>query len=255
MSVLSIKRESYEVNIVETQEISLREPLVILGFAGAGLVGGIAVTHIIDQLKIKEIAHVQSRYISNAVVFIDGKLRQPFRIYSSEEGTLCAVVCEIPLPSDSLYPITQALLDWAEQKGVKELVVLEGVAFKDVPEKREVFCVAEPEKCTECEERGVRMLSAGVIGGLAGSMLNATLERKITGVALLVPALPHLPDPEGASALVDTLNKLYSLNVGIEDLLKKVAEIKGKLREVAERHRRMVEAEEKRGESERLYVA
>jgi uncharacterized protein len=58
-----------------------------------------------------------------AVVFMDGRLKHPFRTYSNEEGNLCVVVCEIPLRSHGIYPITSALLDWVEQKKVRELVV------------------------------------------------------------------------------------------------------------------------------------
>ena len=37
-----------DVNIVETENAKLNVPLLVLGFAVPGLVGGIAVTHIID---------------------------------------------------------------------------------------------------------------------------------------------------------------------------------------------------------------
>ena len=130
---MSRKNEIPEVNIVETEKAELKEPLVILGFAGAGLVGGIAVTHIIDQLKMKKIAYVRSRHMPPAVVFMDGQLRHPFRIYSGKEGKLCAIVCEIPLRSDGLYPIASTLLDWAEEKGARELVVLEGAPVRGIP--------------------------------------------------------------------------------------------------------------------------
>ena len=43
-----------EVSIIETEEVKLNEPLFVLGFAGPGLVGGIAVAHIIEQLEMKQ---------------------------------------------------------------------------------------------------------------------------------------------------------------------------------------------------------
>ncbi|MBE0512534.1 proteasome assembly chaperone family protein [Candidatus Bathyarchaeota archaeon] len=249
------KTEISEVNIVETEKAKLKEPLVVLGFAGAGLVGGIAVSHIIDQLKMKEIAHVRSRYIPPAVVFMDGKLRHPFRIYSDEEGKLSAVVCEIPLRSDGSYPIASTLLDWAEEKRVKQLVVLEGFAVRGIPKERKSFCAAEPEKRKECEEKGVKMITAGIIRGIAGSILNECLTRKITGVAFMVPAFAFMPDPEGAAVLIKTLNHVYDLHVDTENLLKEAEKIKQKLKEVAEHHRRMRKAEERRGVPESSYVA
>lgn len=78
---MSIKNGIPEVQVVETQEAIFNEPIVILGFSGPGLVGGIAVTHIIEQLEMKETAHVRSMYLPPVVVFLDGELRHPFRVY------------------------------------------------------------------------------------------------------------------------------------------------------------------------------
>lgn len=244
-----------EVEIVETEKAELKEPLVILGFAGAGLVGGIAVSYIIDQLGMKKIAHVRSKYMPPAVVFMDGKLRHPFRIYSDDGGKLTAVVCEVPLRSDGSYPIATTLLDWAEEENAAELVILEGAPVRGLPKKRKSFFAAEPEKRTQYEEQGVTMLSAGIIRGLAGSILNECLTRKITGVAFMVPAISFMPDPKGAAVLIETLNRIYSLDVDTEDLMERAEEIKQKLKEVAERRRRMKKAEEKRGMPESSYIA
>jgi uncharacterized protein len=254
MRVLSRETKIHDVSIIETCKTELKEPLVILGFVGPGLVGGIAVTHTIEQLKMKEIAHVRSLYIPPAALFIDGILRRPFRIYAEKEGKLCAVVCEIPIRSDGSYPIAISLLDWAEGKGAKELVVLEGFQVQEVSKVRKTFCVAEPEKINECKEKGVDMASAGIIGGIAGSILNECLTRKITGVAFLTPAHAFIPDPEGAAALVETLNRVYGLSVDTKELLNRSEEIRQKLKEVSDRHQMMRRAEEERGTPERIYV-
>jgi uncharacterized protein len=252
--VILSKVEIPEVKVVETDEAELNEPLVIFGFAGPGLVGGIAATHIIDQLKMKKIAHVRSRYMPPAVVFLDGQLRHPFRIYSDKKGKLCAVVCEIPLRSDGLYPIASTLVDWAEEQGARELVILQGAPVRGIPKKRKSFCAAEPEKRKECEEKGVKMVSGGMISGIAGSILNECLTRRITGVAFLTPAVVFMPDPEGAVVLIEALNSVYGLKVGTKELLNKADEIKQKLKEVAQRHQRMRKAEEKKGLPEEVYV-
>ncbi len=243
-----------EVEIVESSKIALKEPLVILGFAGAGLVGGIAVSHIIHQLKMKEIAHVRSRYIPPAVVFMEGKLRHPFRVYSDKAGTLCAVVCEIPLRSDGVYPIASVLLEWIESHGAQELVVLEGAPVEGFPRNRQTYCAAEIEKIRECERKGVRKISAGIVQGIAGSILDECLARQITGVVFLTHAVAFLPDPEGAAVLIETLNNVYGLKVDTKELFTRAEEIKQNLKEVADSHKKMRQAEEKRGVPERVYI-
>lgn len=252
---LSKKAEIYDAEIVETKKVELIEPLAILGFAGrGGLVGGIAVSHIIDKLKMKEIGYVRSRYMPPAVVFMNGRLRHALRLYCNNEGDLCAIVCELPLRSDGLYPIASALLDWAEEKKVKELVVLEGIPVRGIPKERKTFCVAESEKRKECEKKGLKMLQAGIIHGIAGSVLNECLSREITGMAFLTPAVAFLPDPEGAAVLIDALNDVYGLKVNTKDLLTSAEDIKQRLKEVAKRHQRMRKAEEKRGVPKSIYV-
>jgi uncharacterized protein len=239
-----------EVEIIETEKIELAEPTIILGFTGPGLIGCIAVGYLIEQLEMKEVAHVRSRYLPSAVVFIDGRLRSPFRIYSDKGGKLCAVVCEIPLYSTGAYPIASALLDWAEEKGAKELIVLEGVPVEDVPKERRVYCAAEPEKIEEYEAKGVEILSAGIIQGIAGSILSECLTRKITGVAFLAPTLAYTPDPEGAVTLIEALNNVHSLGIKTEELSNSIKEIKQKLSEIAQNRQRMIRSEESRGSPE-----
>jgi uncharacterized protein len=100
----------------------------------------------------------------------------------------------------------------------------------------------------------VKSAHAGIIHGIAGTILNECLTRKITGAAFLVPTVAFMPDPEGAATLIDTLNRVYNLNVETKALLKKAEEIKQKLKEVAKRHQRMRKLEEKRGDSEETYI-
>ncbi len=247
-------KSNSEVSIVEIERVNLVKPLIISGFVGAGLVGGIAATHIVEQLKMKEIAHIRSRHMPSAAVFIDGKLRYPFRIYSNTEGNLCVIVSEIPIRSEGINPIASKLLDWVEKKGATEFVVLEGVSVKKILKDRQSYCVAELEKRHECEKKGIKILSEGIIHGIAGGLLNECLTRKITGLALMTPTVKFMPDPEGAAILISTLNDLYDLKIKIDELSKSGDKIKQKLQEVSNDHQKMINAEEKRGSAEWLYT-
>ena len=242
------------VDIVEIEGIEFREPLVIMGFVGAGLVAQIAVNHMIEQRNMKEIAHVRSRYIPPSVVFMDGRLKPPFRIYSDEDGKVCAVLCDAPLPSEGLFEISSALVSWVEEKGAKELVVLEGIPVRGIPKKRESFCAAEPEKREECQAKGAKMLSGHIlIHGMAGSVLSQCLTKKIVGVTFLTPATSFMPDSEGAATLLDTLDDVYGLKVDTSKLLKSAKEIRQQLQEIAQSYQRMKKAETRKGIPEGLY--
>ena len=240
-----------EVEIVEVKDLGLKEPLVISGFVGAGLVGSIAVDHIINQLKMEGIAYVRSKHLPPAAVFVGERLRHPFRIYGSQKHNLCAVICEIPLRYEGLYPVSSAILDWADGKGAKEMVVLEGAPVPGLPKERKPYCVTELGKCEIFKEKGIDLHSKGVIVGMAGAILSECLARKIEGTALLTPAITFMPDPEGAATLIEALNTSHGLKIDTSELFAKAKEIKERLKEISEHYEKMKASTK---EPERMYA-
>ncbi|MFX0133548.1 MAG: proteasome assembly chaperone family protein [Candidatus Hodarchaeota archaeon] len=220
-----------------------------MGFTGAGLIGEIAVNHIIKMLQMKKIAYIKSKYISSITPFNNGLLRHPFRIYSHKEGTLCTIICEIPIASDGFYSITINLLDWMEEKSLKELVVLDGLAVRNISKKRQQndirYCTNSFEKNREFKERGLKTSPSGLIQGITGSILSECIIRKINGIIFFIPTFLYRPDPEGAAVLINLLNSIYNLDIGIQSLLSKIKEIEEKLKGIAEFYKKIKEKEMK----------
>ena len=176
----------------EIKKTVLKSPVVFAGFVGAGLVGPLAVGCMIDKLKMKEIAYLRSKHLPPSTVFMQGRLRHPFRVYSNDDGTVCVVICEITLPF-GLHDIVNTILDWAEKNGSHEIVILDGVASTSHDDK--AFCAAEEDLCRVMEGNDIKMIPQGFITGVAGGLLNECLVRKIQGVTLLVKANDKGPDP------------------------------------------------------------
>lgn len=247
-------QEHLEVIVRETPGISLRSPLFIAGFAGPGLVGSISAGHVVQSLKMKEVAYVKSRYLPPAAVFEGGRLRHPFTIYSSANGRVCVGVCELPLRSDGLYQVAAALLDWAEGKKAREVVVLDGLGVSGVPQKYKTFFAAEKGKCDYLKKQGLEMLERGIIVGLAGCILNECLSRNISGTALLVPATAALPDPGAAATALESLNRLYKLKVDVSELKTQEEKVRGRLKELADKYNKLKRLEKKRDVPENIYA-
>ncbi len=223
-----------EARVVQTKEMKFEMPLLVCCFPSAGLVGTIAANTIIEQFKMEEMAHIRSKYIPSAAVFLEGKLKHPFRIYGKSEENLIVVTGELPIAENGLYFVSSALLDWAAGLGVKEAVILDGIPVQGIPTQRRVLFAAEEEKIAELESsKEMEILQKGVITGIAGSILAETLCRAMVGFALLTPAIAVIPDPEGAIKLLQALNKLYNLNVDTTELEKSAEEIRKKLEEMA----------------------
>jgi uncharacterized protein len=155
--------------------------------------------------------------------------------FCEPERNLLVVTAELPVAEDGLYIVSSALLDWAASVGVKETVVLDGIPVQGIPHDRKVLYAAEQEKLAELEkDENMDILQKGIITGIAGSILSETLCRTMIGFALLTPAIPVMPDPEGAVQLLEALNRLYKVGVEVEELKESAEQVRKKMEEVAQ---------------------
>jgi len=201
--------------VYEIEKTVLKSPIIFAGFVGAGLVGPLAVGCMIDKLKMKEIAYLRSKHLPPSTVFMQGRLRHPFRLYSNDEGTICAVICEITLPF-GLHDFVYTILDWAVKYCSHDIVILDGVASTSHDDK--AVCAAEEDLCRVMEDNDIKMIPQGFITGVAGGFLNECLVRKIQGVTLLVKANDKGPDPLAAATLVKAVNRAYQMNIDTTEL-------------------------------------
>ncbi|TFF95240.1 proteasome assembly chaperone family protein [Candidatus Thorarchaeota archaeon] len=226
---------SPEAKVVQTKKLKMKEPLLVCCFPSAGVVGTIAANTMIEQFNMEEIAHVRSKYMPSAAVFLDGLLRHPFRIHAKEEQNLIVVTTELPIAEQGMYAVSSALLDWASSIGVKETVILDGIPVQGMPSDRKVLYAAEREKLADLEsDESMEILKKGIITGIAGSILSETLCRDMVGFALLTPAIAVIPDPDGAVQLLTALNRLYDVGVDVAELEESGDQIRKKMEEMAQ---------------------
>ncbi|MCH8973410.1 MAG: proteasome assembly chaperone family protein [Thaumarchaeota archaeon] len=228
------QKEFPEAEIFEINKVDLKNPLIFAGFVGAGLVGPIAVGHMIEKLGMKEIGYMRSKHLPPSTVFMKGRLRHPFRFYANKEGTVCAVICEITLRMEGVYTIVAAILDWAKEKGSNEIIILDGVASNEHDQK--AYCAAEEDLCRVMADKNINVIPHGFITGIPGGILNECLIREIQGVALLVKANKLLPDPEAAATLIEAVNKMYKMQIDVSDLKKEKERIGAELEELSQKY-------------------
>jgi uncharacterized protein len=219
--------------VYEIKKTILKNPIIFAGFVGAGLVGPLSVGYMIEKLKMEEIGYLRSKHLPPSTVFMQGRLRHPFRLYSNNDGTICAVICEITLPF-GLHDIVNTILDWAEKNGSHEIVILDGVASKTHDGK--AFCAAEEDLCRVMESNDINMIPQGFITGVAGGLLNECLMRPIQGITLLVKANDKGADPLAAATLLDAVNRAYGLNINTSDLRKKKKRIGADFKELSDKY-------------------
>jgi len=223
-----------EAEIFETKKIELNSPIIFAGFVGAGLVGPLAVNHIIEQLKMEEIGLMRSKYLPPSTVFMNGRLRHPFRVYANKEGTICTIICEITLRMEGVYSIVSAILDWSDKNGSKEMVILDGIPSDEHDDK--AYCAAREDLVRTMADKDISAIPQGFITGIPGGILNECIVRNIQGIALLVKANKTLPDPAAASTLIEALNRFYDMQIDTSDLEKEKDRINSEFGELSQKY-------------------
>lgn len=223
-----------EAEVFEIKKMELNSPIIFAGFVGAGLVGSLSISHIIQELKMEEIGLMRSRYLPPSTVFMKGRLRHPFRFYANKEGTVCAIICEITLRMEGLYSLVSAILDWAEKKGSKEIVILDGIPSEEHDDK--AYCAAKEDLIRMMADKDISMIPQGFITGIPGGILNECIIRKIQGITLLAKANKTLPDPAAASTLIEAVNRFYDMKIDTTSLEKEKERIHSEFSELSQKY-------------------
>jgi uncharacterized protein len=229
-----MEKEFPEAEVFETKQRELKSPIIFAGFVGAGLVGPLAINHIITELEMEEIAVMRSKYLPPSTVFMRGRLRHPFRFYANKEGTVCTIICEITLRMEGLYTLVTSILDWAAQKGSKEIVILDGVASTEHDDK--AYCAAEEDLIRTMADKDISMIPQGFITGIPGGILNECLVREIQGLTLLAKANKEAPDSSAAATLIEALNRFYDMKIDTSDLKKDQDRIHSEFSELSQKY-------------------
>ena len=93
---------------------------VIEGSPELGLIGNIVGWLLVEELKMKEIGHIESKYFPPLAVLYKGVAIHPFRIYSADD--LVLFLSDFMVPPEVTYDMTNAIVDWMDRNNSKELI-------------------------------------------------------------------------------------------------------------------------------------
>ena len=237
----NIERRTTIKLISANQTIKLNDAIMVAGFPGPGLVGSMSVSYIIEQQKMHQIGYVDSDFIVPGVIYIGGKLRHPFRIYANDERTACVLVCDAPVILSGIRSVLNAVVIWAKYSGVREIMVLEGMATPGISEMgRKPWVLSNDGQSDDhsylsrIKDRKAEAGPPAFISGVSGGLLAACLSNRIPCTALLIPSIAGIPDPEGAAILIEKTNELANnpFRIDVRQLRSEAEGLKRQLQEL-----------------------
>jgi predicted ATP-grasp superfamily ATP-dependent carboligase len=203
---------SDKVDIVEISPVKRNKPTAIVGFAGPGFIGNTALMYIVRNKRFPQKAQVKSHLLPPMMLLIEGTPSSVFRIYGDDKNEILFVMSEALITNENAWPIGLKVMEWLGEKGVKEIISIEGLPFGSIGEKRPIFGYSTPQR--DLTKYGVQQTTEGGVSGLNAVMLDESMKQGVSWVTLFVPtAQAQAIDYGGVAAVIEVLNKMFKLGV------------------------------------------
>jgi len=225
-----------EIRIIEKEKIAFEKPTAIVGFPDIGLVGTIAVYHMIDQMKLKEVAYLESDDFPPVAVIHNGRPLSPMRIYGNK--SLLLIISEIPIKVSLLHSISRKLVEWFKSKNANLVISLGGIAHPKrlEIEKPKVYGMSINEETDKIlKENNIDRFEEGLVVGSHALIIYECMKNNVNSIYLMAESHAKYPDPEAAAIVIKLLNKILSLDVDVKKLIESGEEIKIKSRDLMKR--------------------
>jgi uncharacterized protein (TIGR00162 family) len=249
-----------ETFITERVKVELKNPILIEGLPGLGLVGKIATRYLIKQLSAKRFAYLYSPHFPYFVL-VSRKgsvrlLRGTFCFWKNQSGENDLVFFTGDSQAQTIegqYEISDCILDFAEQHKVKIIVTLGGYRM-EVKDKPKVMVAAANQELLNKALQAKAVLSSmgSPIVGTAGLILGLACFKKIDALCLLGETRGYLPDPKAAKSVLEVLKTMLGINVdlaGLDEEIAKSDKMITRLQKIEEK--RALQAEEIRKEDDK----
>lgn len=248
--------------IIEIEDVELRNPVLIEGLPGLGMVGKIAVKYLIKQLKARKLAELYSPHFAYYVLVDEqgsiNLLKNEFYYWKNDSGESDLILLTGDCQAQTIegqYEVADAILEFLKKKNVKMVITVGGYR-KDVRDTPQVFASAtDPETLRKALEAGsLSSPSGSPIVGAAGLLLGLAKFKGISGACLLSETPGYMPDPRAAKSALTVIMKMLNLTLDLTDLEKeiyRIARVEEEMRRIEEQ-RRAVEEETRRVERERI---
>jgi len=222
-----------------------KNPVIIEGFPGFGLIGTITTEFLISQLKAELIGRIRLDDIPAMVAIHDSKVIHPLGIYHAAKQNI-AIIHVVTNVHGIEWQIARAITEIAEKLGAKEILSVEGVASPTQGEDADgaTFYYANVQANQKRFEKvKVGRLREGVIVGVTGALL---VERGAPVSAVFVETQTGLPDSKAAAEVIKVLDKYLGLKIDPAPLYEQAHKFEEKLKRIIDQTKITKDEQEKK---------
>lgn len=225
-----------QIDIVDEQ-VSLEQPVLVEGFPGVGLVGKMAVDHLINVFDMDHYANVFCDSIPPVTTYQKDsrELVTPVRLYADADRELLALQSDVPIQPSAATEFGDCVAEWFAAENVLP-IYLSGLP-RQPDEAPALYGFGSGD--------GVELLSGtdieppsemGLVSGPTGALLSQAVEHDRPAVGLVVESNPNFPDPTASRVIIERgIEPLAGISVPTDDLSSRAEEIEDARQQLIQR--------------------
>src|SRR3989344_1340165 len=173
------------VEINELEKIKLKNPIVIEGFPGIGMIGPIGSSFLAGRPCMKLVGTISSTHFPPIAAIHDFKPVSPARIYGCEDHNMLVVFSEFVIPAEIVLPLARRLIDYAKEKKARAIYSLAGIALEN-PTAKIHGIASTKENFDALKANGVELIKEGATQGVSGVLIAECAAQKFPAANLMV---------------------------------------------------------------------
>ncbi|MDD5331214.1 MAG: PAC2 family protein [Candidatus Nanoarchaeia archaeon] len=201
-----------------------KNPTIIEGFPGFGLVSTIATEFLVKHLNAKPIGKMWSEEMLPIAAIHDFKIMDPIGIFYDKKTNIILIHALSNIKNRE-WDIAESIKELGKMLNAKEIITLEGVGAAQ-PTLSTYYYTMDQKRKTKFESIGLKPLNEGIVMGVTGALLLK--EKDVTSI--FVESQMGLADSKGAAKIIEVLDRYLGLKVDYKPLLKAAEEFENKLK-------------------------
>ena len=236
---------SRKVVIKENKKIETKNPVLIEGFPGIGMIGTIASAYLAEKMGMELVGEIESDYFPPVSAIHDYKPVPPASVYASKEHDLIVLFSEFIIPAKIVNDLTEEILRYAKEKNVSAVYSLAGIASPQ-PKGETHGIPSTDEMAEKLKANKVKLIKEGATQGVSGVLIAECASRGINAANVLTETKQAL-DPRAAADLLEKISGLTGVTVDTADLREEGNNIQQKMKESIQKMREFHKEYEKEG--------
>ncbi len=223
----------HEIEIHKIAELKAKNPTVVIGFPGTGLVGSVAASQLIDALQTEFVGYITSPDFAPLASIHDYVPMPPARIHYSQKHNLVVIVSEMTIPVSSSLDLADKLLSYAKQLNASSIISLGGISMKE--EENAVYVISSDKKTIKgiVSKKIAKPIREGATTGVTGILLTRGSMEGFSVLSILAEASQDYLDPKAAANALRVLSSVIGVSIDTGRLEREGKELTFALKEAA----------------------